>query len=271
MHSGPDGSLACSREHLDMTATAPPPEGRDRLTGGPVMACVGDCSVSRSVARIAEVLARRLGARVLLATVQQPTRGLMRHDESWSTAAASGSRRPATACVTVGEPSERLLALAARERAQLVVVGAPPSAPGETPLLGNVYLALAGAAPCPVVVVPAGVAGIPTDGPVVCGVDDSPSSRAAAELAAHLARRLESHLLLVRDTSASADRLVAVAERERAQILVTASRGRGSSSSVLLGPIASRLALAARRPVVIVPVTPGNPLPITPVRKRLHP
>lgn len=254
-----------------MTATAPPPEGRDRLTGGPVMACIGDCGGGRSVARIAEVLARRLGARVLLATVQQPARGPMRNDEPWPTSAASGSRRPAAACVTVGEPSERLLALAARERAQLVVVAVPPPAPSQTPLLGNVYLALAGAASCPVVVVPAGVAAIPTEGPVVCSVDDSPSSEAAAELAAHLARRLGSRLLLVRHTSAPDDRLVAVAERERAQILVTASRGRGGSSSVLVGPVASRLALAAPSPVVIVPGAPADPLPITPVRNRLQP
>jgi nucleotide-binding universal stress UspA family protein len=149
--------------------------------------------------------------------------------------------------VTVGEPAEQLLALAERESAQLVVVAAPRRSPAR--VLGNVHLALAGAAACPVVIVPPGVSVITAEGPVVCGVDGSASSQVAAELAADLARRLQSRLMLVRQT----DRLLAVAERERARVLVTASRGRGNPSSMLLGPVASRLVLAASSPVVVVP------------------
>jgi nucleotide-binding universal stress UspA family protein len=228
--------------------SAPTPKARDRLTGGPVVACIGDRTSGRSVARIAEVLARRLGARVMLATVQQPA---PEDDRSAGTvrlaATASALRQPTDLRVTVGEPSEQLLALVDRERAQLVVVAAPR--PASAHLLGNVHLALAGAAPCPVVVVPPGVTALPVEGPVVCGVDGSASSRAAAGLAADLARRLQSRFVLVRQT----DRLLDVAELEHAQMLVTASRGSGGTSSALLGPVASRLALTATRPVVVVP------------------
>lgn len=224
-----------------MTEIPPLSTVRDRLTGGAVLACIGDRASGRSVTRIAEVLARGLGARVLLATVQQP--GLIRRGLEQAT----GVR------VTVGEPSERLLELAERERAQLIVVAAPRESTARTPLLGNVHLALAGAASCPVVIVPPGVSAIPTDGPIVCGVDGSASSRAAAELAADLARRLDSHLLVVESISAPPDRLIAVAERECAQVVVTASRGRGTTASMLVGPIASRLVLDAARPVLVVP------------------
>jgi nucleotide-binding universal stress UspA family protein len=231
------------------------PKARGRLTAGPVVACIADRASGRSVARIAEVLARRLDAGVLLATVRQPTPDAASEDadtaellrRSVLAATASSLRRPPEVRVTVGEPAEQLLALAERERAQLVVVAAPRRSPAR--VLGNVHLALAGAASCPVVIVPAGVSVIPAEGPVVCGVDGSASSQAATELAADLARRLQSRLVIVRQT----DRLLAVAERERALLLVTASRGRGSAASTLLGPVASRLALAATTPVVVVP------------------
>jgi nucleotide-binding universal stress UspA family protein len=237
--------------------SAPTPMDRARLAGGPVVACIGDRTSGRSVGRIADVLARSLGARVLLATVQQPTPATTSGDDGTAemtrrsvlTATASALGQPAELRVTVGEPAERLLALAERERAQLVVVAAPRRTSAPACLLGNVHLALAGAASCPVVIVPRGVSVIPAAGPVVCGVDGSASSQAAQDLAADLARRLQSRLVLVRE----ADRLLAVAEHERAQVVVTASRGPRDASSTLLGSVASRLVLAATRPVVVVP------------------
>jgi hypothetical protein len=56
--------------------------------------------------------------------------------------------------VAFGEPAERLIALAEREVCQLAVACAPGPAPPYAPLLGSAYLALAGAGPCPVVIVP---------------------------------------------------------------------------------------------------------------------
>jgi nucleotide-binding universal stress UspA family protein len=237
--------------------SAPTAKARHQLTGGPVVACIGDSTSGRSVARIAEVLARSLGARVLLATVHQPTPDTAATDDSTTelmrrsalAETASALRQPTEIRVTVGEPSERLLALAERERAQLVVVAAPRRTSAPARLLGNVHLALAGAASCPVVILPPGVSVMPIAGPVVCGTDGSASPQAATELAAGLARRLQSRLVLVHRS----DRLLAVAERERAQVVVTAARGCGNASATLLGPVASRLALAATSPVVVVP------------------
>jgi nucleotide-binding universal stress UspA family protein/anti-anti-sigma regulatory factor len=281
-----------------------------------VIACIPDGSRGRAIARIAGVLATRLDARVLLTTVEQPipktvsgddaTPRLLRHGRSVLGSAARELDQPTELRVLLGEPAERLLAAAEREAAQLVVVSAPPRRPpAHTMLLGNVHLALASAAPCPVVVIPEDVSTIRAEGPIVCGVDGSGQSRAAAQVAANLAGRLDSRLLLVhaaaglpaaapgvsgghgtadgrRDDAAArilqhtaqrlrgtapnyllvehgpaAERLAAVADRERAQLLVTGSRGRGPITSVLLGSVASKLTSTATQPLVIVPAHHG--------------
>jgi nucleotide-binding universal stress UspA family protein len=110
--------------------------------------------------------------------------------------------------VAIGEPAERLLALAEREAAELLVVAAPDRSRATTGRLGSVYLALASAASCPVVVVPPGVETIAAIGPIVCGVDGSAPSMAAARVAANLAGRLETRLLLLHvvDALSTADR-----------------------------------------------------------------
>jgi nucleotide-binding universal stress UspA family protein len=233
-------------------------------TYGPVVACIADGHSGRSVALIADVLARRLGARLLLTTVEQPTpaiatrdavaTALMRRPEPVLSFAAHALEEATDLRVTTGEPAERLLAVAQTEAAQLLVVSAPLPSGAPARRLGNVYLALAGAAPCPVVIVPPRVAGL-HDGPIVCGVDGSQSSHGAVDVAAQLAARLERRLLLVAaedgsDASLAADELAAVAERQAAHLLVIGSRGRGSG---LLGSVASRLAVAATRPLVVVP------------------
>jgi nucleotide-binding universal stress UspA family protein len=181
---------------------APTPKAPSRLTGGPVIACIGDRAGGLSVARIAGVAAGRLRTHVLLATVRQPTPEAASGDDGTAelmlAAIASSLTQPTDVRVTVGEPAEQLLALAEREEAQLVVVAAPPRSRARR--LGNVHLALAGAAACPVVIVPPGVSVIPAEGPVV------------------LARRT--------------DRLPAVAERECALLVVAPSRAAASTAAI---------------------------------------
>jgi nucleotide-binding universal stress UspA family protein len=77
----------------------------------------------------------------------------------------------------------------------LVVVAAPDSSGALS--LGSVYLALASAGPCPVVVVPPKVETLPSSGPIVCGVDGADPSRTAARVAADLTCRLDAQLKLV--------------------------------------------------------------------------
>jgi nucleotide-binding universal stress UspA family protein len=185
----------------------------------PVIGCIADAARDQAVARVAATLARHLQARLLLATVEQPT------PEDAPRTAASADREPLLASaarglepaaelhVARGEPAERLLAVADRELAQLVVVAVPPRSSPHA--LGNVHLALASAAPCPVVVVPADLPALPADGPIVCGVDGTPSSQAAVRVAGALAERLGARLLCVH-----ADELPAAAERMGAQLVV---------------------------------------------------
>ena len=127
---------------------------------------------------------------------------------------------------------------------------------------GSVYLALAGAGPCPVVLVPAGVERMPVGGPIVCGIDGSEAAQNARRVAADLAYRLDARLKLVHSTSvlgAAAERLTDVADRASAQLLVVGSRGHGQLASTLLGSVASELATTATRPLVIVPPQARSP------------
>lgn len=281
------------------------PGGADRepANGGPVIACIDAGPGGAAAARVAASLARRLDARVLFTTVQQATSRVPvgadliltgpRHSGSLLAREARELDRSAELRVVVGEPAEQLIALAQREAAQLIVIASPDDPAGRLLALGSVYLALAGAGPCPVVIVPPGVQGVPAArGTIVCGLDGSGPSLTAARVAAGLAHRFDARLQLVHATCAlpvtarraggdhdatplqdtaeglpedmpadvlvehgpPADRLADVAERRSAQLIVIGSRGRGSLASTLLGSVASDLARTqTRRPLVIVP------------------
>lgn len=236
---------------------------------GPVMACVGPGHGAIAAARVASSLADRLGSRLVLATVRQPAPRTAADRDCPSEAVVAGCTvldvvarelgHDAERHVAIGEPAERLLALADRAAAKLIVVAAPEQSGRKTPGLGCVYLALAGAGRCPVVVVPSGVHAIAATGPIVCGVDGSEPSIVAARAAARVAGRLETRLVLVHASSSivedggAAGCLAEFADREAAQLLVTGSRGRGRIASALLGSVASRLATTAMRPLMIVP------------------
>jgi nucleotide-binding universal stress UspA family protein len=282
----------------------PEPASSDADAGGRLIACVDHGPGGRAAVRLADSLATRLKSELLLVTVRpaqfRPTidsdvdRDLSRDARAVLACAAAELDRPAELRVAFGEPAERLLSLASRERASLIVVGRPPRQSLTTEPLGNVYLALAGTAPCPAVVVPAGAEQNPS-GPIVCGFDGSEPSLRAARVAAELARRLGVRLSIVHvltllptaggqpvrphaneeravrmlrraaqlprppeidlivDHGAPADRLAEIAERESAQLVVTAAGGNSTDAPMLLGPVTSRLAALSSTPCLIVP------------------
>jgi nucleotide-binding universal stress UspA family protein len=122
---------------------------------------------------------------------------------------------------------------------------------------------------------------------LVCGVDDSAYGRSAARIAARLAEDLGLRLLLVHvseadgngggdhaaesllativveeglgtvdrrvELGAPAQRLVAVAEDEDAELIVVGSRGRGALRAALLGSVSTEVIGAAPCPVLVVP------------------
>ena len=191
----------------------------------------------------------------------------------------------------VGEPSAVLLDEAAREPTSALVVGARARGRLGRAVLGSVSGRVAAHASCPVVVVPHGVERLHAhrDGPVVCGIDDSPQSEAGAALAARVAERFGRELVLahVLQTGTMLDEaaaregttllataaaqvqpsarrvlapqtesvpatLAAIAAREGASFLVVGSRGRGPVQSALLGSVSTGAVLEATCPVVVV-------------------
>ena len=138
-------------------------------------------------------------------------------------------------------------------------------------------------------------------GSIICGVDDSPSAKGAARVARELSAQLDCRLVFVHvvddrlpqgeinavaarlhdlaesacevdcgahwlvEVGHPADRLVAVAEKAAARLLVVGSTGPRSS---LLGSISAEVSRRAPCPVVVV--APGSDLPLTHTNVRSH-
>lgn len=193
-----------------------------------------------------------------------------------------------TRMVEFGSPAEVVRTAASELRAELAVVGSRGQSPVEDLWIGSTSSALAQEAPCPVVLTRAGSSGSPTSLPgqvIVCGVDGSEPSVAAARSSARLAERLGVPLLLAHvareheegpvETAAAAARteapsvdveiaqvrgpitemLIALAREREAGLIAVGSRGRGSIKAALLGSVSRSLIQAADRPVLVV--SPG--------------
>jgi nucleotide-binding universal stress UspA family protein len=99
--------------------------------------------------------------------------------------------------VKAGDPPTTLIAVARREGAELIVVGAGGEWSVSAALLGSVSSALMRDAPCPVILVPSDtVAPLDAEGmrSVVCGVAGEETDPALLRLAADLANRLGGEL-----------------------------------------------------------------------------
>lgn len=181
---------------------------------------IDDSTHARAAARLTFALAERLSLRpVLVHAVRgtvpplmpvMPHRVPLERGELVLAAREAGERLLAEVSaeatgsdvrvrVEAGRPAERLVAAAEEEDAALVVVGTHGDGVGRATLLGSVSLATVRGAPCPVVVVPPGMAvaeGAPLAGErVLCGVE-SADDAGCALLAARLADDLDLPLTL---------------------------------------------------------------------------
>jgi nucleotide-binding universal stress UspA family protein len=187
--------------------------------------------------------------------------------------------------VEFGRPDEVLRSVAEELVVTHLVVGSRGQGAVEEVLAASTSGALAREAPCPVILVPAEVAPGNLDSAewtIVCGVDGSDGSLAAARHAAELAQRLNARLLLatvietvgdeppdalVEDIRATApdvridfqtlngvaaDKLLEFARRWEARLVVVGSRGRGAVRAALLGSVSGKLVQGTDRPVMVV-------------------
>ena len=261
-----------------------------------IVCAIDGSQPSRSAAQVAAQLARTLNLKLILvhATEDRPTfpygdRPLKEIQRRRAIEAgrelleAVAAELPADALdmrVVFGTPVEGLNAVCSEEAAELLVVGSRGRGSLTTALLGSVSAQLASTAACPVLVVPAHeaaerfLAGDASGGTFVCGVDGSPESEHALDVAAGLAVRMMIELLPVyaddgkrRDASFGDERSVEVdfgkpadALRRRAlgndgRLIAVGSRGRGALSAAVLGSVSGELAATAPVPVLVVPPT----------------
>ena len=187
-------------------------------------------------------------------------------------ASAGVSARPVVVADAV--PARALQAIAERDDADLIVVGAPHRAGADRVLGGDVAAGTFRGAPCAVAVAPAGFAGRePTMSTVGVGFDGSPESREALRLGGRVARAAGAALRVVSVGSPAAPEheaaaiaeggtFEAVAGRPATELarrsadldlLVVGSRAHGPVRRLLLGSTSTRLVREAQCPVLIVP------------------
>lgn len=212
---------------------------------------LNDTSGSRHAASIASRLARDLNSRALLVQVREGE-GRLRRFSSFALGRSRRIRRSlrltagehcfpdgTEICVRSGHAASTLIAIAEREDAELLVVGAGGESTVSPSLLGSVASTLMREAPCPVVVVPAAtIAPLDAEGmrSVVCGIADDETDGPVLRLAADLTARLGGHLT----TSPTADALRQVADEH-------------SASLVVVGFVPTDLVAQGRAAVVVLP------------------
>jgi nucleotide-binding universal stress UspA family protein len=221
-------------------------------------------------------------------TAQMVELDRLESDAAFASVADKSADSDAEQIVEHGHAADRLSAVADTRDARLIVVGTRGIGPARSALLGSVSRDLAAGASRPVVVVPAPEDAPESDlgpGPVVCGVDGSEGSQAAAHVATRLADELHAALTLVSvhaprgagDEGAAglavttlstptrdhverlaisgdpAEELTRAAAERKAALLVVGSRGRGSVRAALLGSVSAEVTRRSQCPVLIVP------------------
>ena len=236
------------------------------------------------VRRLASILAERLSLRLILVHAV-PGRSRSR----WRTVPAPGEATEVfvdetaerVVCrIDTGNAAERLCAIARDERARFVVVGSRGHGALRSALLGSVSAAVVREAPCPVVIAPPRVTGLPLEGrQIVCAVEnaeDRPAVSTASILSSELKVPLElSHVLLSPALPFSAetaalmsiahsvdrglrfsvgepsDQILKLADSSRAILLVVGSRALTPLEGAIIGSVSRRLVRRATRPVIV--------------------
>jgi nucleotide-binding universal stress UspA family protein len=240
----------------------------------PIIGAVDVFAQSPAAARCAGWLAEHSGAPLVLVHVVDPfdlpalpaidpvTRRRLYERQEERACALAGERLLAVAAELPGaDPSTMVLTgpvvatlhqLAADQQAALMVAGTAGREGLEHILHGSVAGELAAAAPCPVVVAPP-EAQVRDTGPVLVGDDGSDGGRRALRHATAIAARLGCEL--VRMHVEEGDPVAALrdaANRQRAALLVTGTRGRGPVRAELFGSVSAGLVATAERPVALV-------------------
>lgn len=267
------------------------------------------CGVDRSdeaaqAARFAADLAVRIGTQLILLHVapepwvstHSPEHGeRMREEEAFQRAGLLGTVvnpirvDPAASVervVEFGRPDKVLRSVAEELGVTHLVVGSRGQGAVEEILAASTSGALTREAPCPVILVPVEPAPWSEDSAdptIVCGVDGSDGSFAAAQRAGELALRVNGRLVLatvietlgdeppealVEEVRAgapgvriyfqtlsgvAADELLELARRREARLVVVGSRGRGAVKAAVLGSVSGRVVQETDRPVMVVP------------------
>jgi nucleotide-binding universal stress UspA family protein len=232
------------------------------------------------VARIGGLLAKDLGARVVLAHVradpalfsstlerERERNSTTRHGHGVLRRAQSvlPNGLPADERVELGNPFTRLSELADEVHAALVVVGSRGRGRLMSALAGSVSQTLARQSPCPVMIIPPRA---PTHGAlhlgesprerpaIVVGVEDSTQSSETVAFANQLAASLGDQLLVVRPHTRedpAARTLGAIAACEAARLIVVGAEHRQRLRRRPSGSVAAQLARLAPCPVIVVP------------------
>jgi nucleotide-binding universal stress UspA family protein len=253
----------------------------------PVVVGVDDSRHALPVARAATSLASALDRRlVLVHAVPDPptfpygdphTRELQRQGASREAerlldaivdALPPGRVQP---MVRLGDHMTALAAVAQEEKAALIVVGSSRGLLAG-PRTGGAATRLAAETGLPVMVVPPGASDPVVDGSargsVVCGLDGSPESMRALDVARALASPLGLELTpvfadregprpqsvggVVAEFGSARGAIHRAADRHDGRLIVVGSRGRGLLAGALLGSVSGALARSAPVPVVIV-------------------
>jgi len=183
---------------------------------------------------VARGLSERLGLRLVtvhvvdrLAKPQEAAAGRRLAEQ----AADAYISAPAASRACYGDPVERLVEAVEEENAELLVVGSRGRGSLRSALLGSVSTGVMASSACPVVVVsraatiqgPRRGADPEPERSILCGVDGSEESFAAASLASDLAVRLRirlvlTHILTRRDDSVTMDESLEHASLHRSEV-----------------------------------------------------
>jgi len=174
--------------------------------------------------------------------------------------------------VRLGDNKAALAAVAQEEEAALLVIGSSGRGPLAAARTGGVVATLGAQTRLPVMVVPRGVsdalAAASPIGSIVCGLNDSPESLHALEIARALAPPLGLELIpvfadrerrpkdvggVVAEFGSARGAIKRVVARRNGRLIVVGSRGRGPFAGALLGSVSGALAHSATVPVVIAP------------------